>query len=100
MIKRWVSEQLLKASNLDFCPKIVALFEDANELLKKVKMELSVQEVNFVRQSIATRAIPYPKLLIKDQNILNKKVEFPTRLVIPATKLTVYFPKIGCLGIK
>ena len=78
---------------------MVALFEDANCLLEKVKMELSVQEENCVRQSLATKAIPYPKLLIKDHKTINEKGEFPTRLVIPATNFTATLSKIGYLGI-
>ena len=63
-------------------------------------MELSVQEEYFVRQLLATKAIPYPKLLIKDHNKINKKGELPTRLVIPATNFTATFSKIVYLGIK
>ena len=48
--KRWVSDHLLKASDLAILPKVMTLFEDANKLLDKVKMELSVQGGNFVRQ--------------------------------------------------
>ena len=42
--KQWVSDHLLKAADLALCPKVVALFEDVNELLEKVKIKLSVQE--------------------------------------------------------
>ena len=63
-------------------------------------MELSVQEGNFVRQSLATKSIPAPKLLIKDHKTINEKGEFTTRLVIPATNFTTTFSKIGYLGIK
>ena len=63
--KHWVSDHLSKAADLALRSKVVALFEDANCLLDKVKMELSVQEENFVRQSLAMKAIPVPKLLIK-----------------------------------
>ena len=60
--KRWVSDHLLKAADLALRAKVVALFEDANSLLDKVKMELAMQEESFVRQSLATKAIPAPKL--------------------------------------
>ena len=48
---------LLKSADITLRLKVVALCEDANLLLEKVKMELSVQEENFVRQSLATREI-------------------------------------------
>ena len=67
------SYHLLKAADLTLRPKVVALFEDANELLEKIKMELLVQEENFVRQSLATRVIQYPKLLIKHHKTINEK---------------------------
>ena len=59
-----------------------------------------MQEENFVRQLLATKAIPDPKLLIKDHKTTNEKGKFPTRLVIPATNFTATFSKIGYLGIK
>ena len=69
---KWcVSDHLLKAEDLALHPKLVALFEDADELLEKLKMELSVQEENFVRQSLAMRAISSPKLLIKYHKTIN-----------------------------
>ena len=98
--KIWVSDHLLKAADLALRAKVVALFEDAKLLLYKAKMESSVQEENFVRQSLATKAIPSPKLLINDHKKINEKREFPTRLVIPATNFTATFLKIVYLRIK
>ena len=45
----WVSDHILKVVDLATRPEVVALFEDANKLIDKVKMELSVQEENSVR---------------------------------------------------
>ena len=72
------------------------MFEEAKRLILKMKMDLSVH----MRKLIATRAIPSPKLLIKDHNTINDKGEFPTGLVIPATNCTATFSKIDYLGIK
>ena len=63
-------------------------------------MELSVKEEEFVRQSLAIRAIPSPNLLIKDHKKINEKQELPTMLVIPAMKFTATFSKIRYIGIK
>ena len=78
----------------------MALFENANLLLEKVKLELSVKEEEFVRQLLETRAIPSPKLFIKDHKTIKEKGGLPTRLVIPAKNFTATFSKIGYLGIK
>ena len=61
---------------------------------------MSVKEEEFVRQSLATGAIPSPKILIKDHKTINEKGEFPTMLVIPAMNFTATLSKIGYLGIK
>ena len=53
-----------------------------------------------MRQSLATRAIPSPKLLIKNHKTINKKGGFPTRFSISTTNFTAEFSKTGCLGIK
>ena len=65
-----------------------------------MKIKLSDKEEKFVRQLLATRAIPFPKLLIKYHKTINKKRELKTRLVIPATNFTAKFSMIGYLGIK
>ena len=96
----WVSADLQKADDLALCPKVMALYENANSMLEKVKLDLSFKEEYFVRQSLAMREIPSPKLLIKDHKTINENGEFPTRLVIPATNFTATFSKIGYLGIK
>ena len=98
--KMWVSAHLQKASDLALRPKVMALYENANLLLEKVKLDLSVKEEQFVRKLLATRAILYPKILIKDHKTINENGEFPSRLVILATNFTVTFSKIGYLGIK
>ena len=67
---------------------------------KKVKLDLSVKEEEFARQSLATRVIPSPKLLIKVPRTINENGEFPTRLVIPTTNFTETLSNIGYLGIK
>ena len=63
-------------------------------------MGFSVQEEKFVRQSLTTHAIPSPKILIKDYKTINRKGEFPTRLVIPEKNLTVTLSKLRYIGIK
>ena len=55
--KRWVSAHLQKAADLALRPKVMALYENANLLLEKVKLDLSVKEEEFVRQLLATKAI-------------------------------------------
>ena len=69
----WVSNQLLKAADLALCPKAIALFEDLKKLLEIVKMNLSVQEEDFVRQSLPTREILSQNILMKDHKTINKK---------------------------
>ena len=98
--KRWVSDHLLNATDLAIRPKVMDLFEHANTLLEKLKMELLVQEDIFVWQLLATWAILFPKLLINDHKTINEKGALSTRLVIPALKFTVTFFNISYLGIK
>ena len=90
----------LKAANLAIRPKVMTLFEDTSLLLETVKIELSVKEEEFVSQLLVTRAIPSPKLLIKDHKKITDKGGFPTILVIPMTNFTATFSNIGYLGIK
>ena len=98
--KRRVSDRPQKAADLALRLKVMAIYENANLLLEKVKLDLSVKEEEFVRQYLATRAIPSSKILIKDHKTINEKGGFPTRLVIPATNFTTNVSNIGYLGIK
>ena len=93
-----VSGHLLKADKLALCPKFITLFEDANKLLEKLKMELSFQEENFMRESLVTQAILSPKIIIKDHKKINKKGEFPTSLVILTTNFIATFSRLATLG--
>ena len=47
-----------------------------------------------------SKAIPTPKLLIKDHKEKKDNGEFPTRLIIPATNFTTGFPRLGYTGIR
>ena len=60
---------------------------------------LSDNEYAFLLEGIESKAIPTPKLLIKDHK---KKTNdgYPTRLIIPATNFTATFLKLGYLGLK
>ena len=91
---------MLKAADLDFPRKLIALLEEVNGLIGKMKMDLSVQEEQCVRQLPTTRAIPFPKLLIKDHKTIKRKGGFPTSLVIPETNFNATISKLGYFGIK
>ena len=53
-----------------------------------------------MRQSIATREIISPKILITDHNTINKKGGYPNRLVITAIDFIKELSKIGYIRIK
>ena len=61
--KLWVSDHLSKAEDLALRAKVVSLFEDANCLLDKVKMELSVQEENFCETIASNESDPGSKII-------------------------------------
>jgi hypothetical protein len=74
--------------------------EKALELLEEKRDILSDKEAEFLYQSINSKAIPSPKLLIKDHKKADENGDFQTRLVVPANNFTSAFPKLGYLGIK
>ena len=61
---------------------------------------MSKNEVGHINESLKTKAIPTPKLLIKDHKKMSNMGKFPTRLVIPATNFSATFAKFGYLGVK
>ena len=61
---------------------------------------MNEKEFLFLCESINSKSIPTPKLLIKDHKNPEKSGNFPSRLVVPATNFAAGFPRIGYLGIK
>ena len=60
---------------------------------------LSNKEFCFLMESINSKSLPLPQLLIKD-HCDPKEGKYPTRLVVPAVAFTDNFSKIGYMEIK
>ena len=80
--------------------RVVEICEDAKELVDAIGLKMYKNEVGHINESLRTKSIPTPKLLIKDHKKLRGMGEFPTRLVIPATNFSATFAKVGYLGLK
>ena len=68
--------------------------------MHEVVFQLSKIKVGHINESLKTKSIPTPRLLIKDHKNPNKNGKFPTRLAITATNFTATFEKLGYLGLK
>ena len=60
---------------------------------------LSKAEFKYIVAALESRAIPTPRLLIKNHKP-RRNGEYPTRLVVPATNFTAGFANLGYRGIK
>ena len=61
---------------------------------------MSKNEVGHINESLKEKAIPTPKLLIKEHKKLTSMGELPTRLVISATNFSANpAAKVGYLGL-
>ena len=80
--------------------RLVEVEKQAWKKLKKFSNVLSNKEYKAIQQSIVSKAIPSPQLLIKDHKDPDGEGNYPTRLVVPATNFTARFPQAGYLGIK
>ena len=78
----------------------IQVSDEALELLESLEDVMSEDEYYYVKESILSKAIPSPKLLIKDHKEINDDGNYPTRLVVPATNFTSAFSKLGYIGIK
>ena len=58
------------------------------------------KKYEYIKEIIDSKAIPTPKLLIKDHKKPEPKGKFRTRLIVTATNFTAAFPKVGYFGIK
>ena len=80
--------------------RLIEILENAKELLSTVGHIIDEKEYEYIKETIDSKAIPTPKLLIKDHKKPDLEGNFPTRLIVPATNFTAAFPKFGYLGIK
>ncbi len=101
---KWVLKHLKKSAKEIDRERLIEVQKQAGILLEERRHVISAKEAEFIEQSIKSKAIPSPKLLIKDHKDkpedLDKDGNFPTRLVVPANNFTSAFPKLGYLGIK
>jgi hypothetical protein len=79
---------------------LVEAHKQATELLEDIDRFCWKGEHNFIQELLKSRAIPSPKLLVKDHKDRDTWGDFPTRFVIPATNFTSEFPKMGYIAIK
>jgi hypothetical protein len=98
--KDWAIKHLLKNGKEIPMRKLIQTLEEAKKLLKGLEDVMSEDEYYFVKESLNSKAIPSPKLLIKDQKEINNDGNHPTRLVVPATNFTAALSKLGYIGIK
>jgi hypothetical protein len=68
--------------------------------METLERKMSEDEYFFMKESINSKAIPAPNLLIKCRKEINDDGNYPTRLVVPATNFTLAFSKLGNIGIK
>jgi hypothetical protein len=79
--------------------KLAQVLEEANKLLESLEEhDISCQKMSvhyFVKEYFNSKAIPSPKLLIKDHKEIDDDGNYPTRLVVPATNFISAFSKLG-----
>ena len=80
--------------------RLTEVEEQAHNLITQIQDNLTENEADFLIQNLKSKAIPSPKLLIKDHKKADNKGNYPTRLVVPANNFTSGFPRMGYLGIK
>ena len=80
--------------------KLTEIHDSCSDKLEELQELASEKELAFLDEKIRSKAIPQPKILIKDHKEPDAEGNFPTRLVVPATNFTAGFPKLGYKGIK
>ena len=95
-----VNEQFRYSSKEIERDKLRDIFEKSRKLWNEVGFQLSKSEVGHINESLNTKSIPTPKLLIKDHKNANTNGKFPTSMVIPTTNFTATFSKVVYIGLK
>jgi hypothetical protein len=69
----WVLNHLKTDAIEVSADKLIKIHEEGNELLSTLGNTLSEKEMGFVEEALESRAVPTPKLLIKDHKPMNSK---------------------------
>lgn len=69
--------------------KLTEIQDQCFERLEELEGIISEHEFWFLKEKIKSKAIPQPKILIKDHKMKDGNGDFPTRLVVPATNFTL-----------
>jgi hypothetical protein len=96
---RWVKGHLDASAKVVSRHHLMDILESGKELLDDLEGLMGKKEYKFVKQSLLSRKIPTPSLLIKDHKKASSMGEFPTRLIVPSQNFTLAFPKWGCMAI-
>eukprot|EP00957_Ditylum_brightwellii_P067380 5115235-Ditylum_brightwellii.AAC.1 len=96
----WVVKPLADAAEQVPRTEVVKIHKEAVKFANSIRDFISTDEFNFIQESLTSKAIPQPQLLVKDHKPVEASGDFPTRLVIPATNFTAAFLKLDYLRIK
>ena len=99
MYVRQMKQHLSKSAEAISRSKMIERWEDASTFLESHLYLLGEKEILFAQQSLKSRAVPTPKLLIQDHKPPIDGI-FPTRLIVPARNFAACFPELGYKGIK
>ena len=80
--------------------RLTEIVDNCFSFIQELDPYISTNEREYLKEKVQSKAIPNPKILVKDHKKPGPDGRFPTRLVVPATNFTAGFPKIGYLGIK
>ena len=98
----WVGGHLDKSAKMVPRERLVEIEGDAFDLLERLDgvLLMTDKEHDFVKESLESKAVPTPQLLIKDHKDPDENGAYPTWLIVPATNFAAAFSKLGYKGIK
>ena len=96
----WVVKHLADAAEQVPRTEVVKIHEETVEFADSIHDFISTDEYDFIQESLMSKAIPRPQLLVKDHKPVEASGDFPTCLVIPAMNFTVALSKLVSLKIK
>ena len=91
----WVETILNSDARIITKEQIGFIYGKCEARLNELKSHLISNEFNCIRETMETKSIPTPTLLIKDHKPPEKDGHFSRRIIIPATNFTAGFPKVG-----
>ena len=97
---KWMMQHICKDAIEILRRKLKQVYNKRMDILEEISWLMGKKEKAAVQESLNSKSIPQPQLLVKDHKLPNEEGDFPTRFLVPAKNYCSVFSQFGCKAIQ